>query len=413
MHFHCAPQLLILLLLGIAVTGEGKFEDCGVFVFRLARDCASVKYSTRLFCCNSLRAWNDALCWCDRNANEAAKTLAGNDYGFQFRSIACNIQNVYKGTVRLPNSSGTVIKSSCPNATHIINGTEKFERLDSILKFLGESVTATTKVMLELVNESVEWNDIGLGNGSGVSELKEIIHFRYLTGSWYSHDAAQLLKNSLIWRDKNTVSYEVVIRRGEYRWRQFHFVKFVESDIDKRRIGRLTIMDVEIGRWFQQFVTMTVAMRTSWTVIRTSAVHACYEINEQCIGYAVYETFEQCVEHFLRLKSERRVACMKLGRQSSLNLIQGNTITCRWFYLTIAAVADENDDGKLMSRRSLCNMVGVEGVGQCAEERCDSSGYDDFVDVRQRRDIDAAFEESSGFVCSSTNCEEEMNWSHY
>lgn len=364
--------------------------DCGPILAQMASDCASVKHSTKNGCCPTLRKWNAGYCWCDRNANEAAIGLAGDMYGFQFRGDVCGILNMYRPSITLPNAAQTVLHSSCK--TSRIDESSQISELHYLaaqrLRIAAKLAAVgtggrPTRHLEHLVVNHVKWAEIGMLKVTGRSSVSHRLKHRGLTG-W----SAIINKATVTWRNADSVSYTVTAQRGEHIQQRIEFITFERDDI---RVKQITTLTDEIWHLFRQFIRIDPAMRTLWSIARPlSSMHVCSRIRETCGRRAPFPDDDACAE-FYKTLLESQMACLKFDNHSSLQLLQGNTLACRLYYLALAA-----DDS------SLCTMLGTTAAGQCAENKCAQDGYGS-LSVWNR----PMFDWQPKFECSSTNCIDE------
>lgn len=398
---------LSLLQDATCVRSKGGETSCGVLLAQLTSACGSVRYSRERYCCPTLRAWNDAGCWCERNAFNAASNVAMDYFAFQFRTKRCNVTSVFREAIKLPNSAKTVLGSTCAklaSAQRSRTVSEECGAHKSISELRSERLVALRRLQsIDIVDRGDlgEWSDdvesllspecwiasVGLSFSYPRTNVKKYLLYRSsLLGGplWRS----EMNEDTVVWSGSNGVSYASALSVGDFSFGRTEFVQFERCSA---RIASVTVQEEEGVRHLRQYVYLEASERTLWKAKYTPPLW-CRKVMDVCKNESFpYSSFTDCVEFAQMLESRGQVTCARDHEVRSVVALHGNTVACRDMYIELARVD-----------RSYCRLVGRKGMGRCRDSSCAQGMYNNIFTEKNPR-----FDSLNGYVCSEKACEEQ------
>lgn len=385
---------------------KGSDISCGVLLAQLTGACGSVRFSREKYCCSALRAWNDAGCWCERNAFNAASNVAMDYFAFQFRTSRCNLTSVFHEEIKLPNSAKTVLSSTCPKldstrrnravaeacGAHRSNSELRRERLSALRRL--QSIDIVDKADLTHWSDDVDslfspqcWlASVGLSFSYPRTNVKKYLLYRSsLLGGplWKSG----MYEDTVLWTGSNRVSYASALKVGDFSFGRMEFVQFEGCSA---RISSVVVQEEEAVQHLKQYVYFEASERSLWKTMYTAPLW-CRKVMDVCKNESFpYNSYGDCVEFAQMLDRRRQVTCAHDGELRSVVALHGNTVACRDMYVELARVDS-----------TYCRLVGRKGIGRCRDSSCLHRRYNNIFNEKNPR-----FDSTSGYVCREKACEE-------
>ena len=384
------PLLLPLLLHAIAVlpfvAASPGDASCGALLPAVAAHCGYPDKPSRHACCDALRSWHRAECWCDVAAFAALRRIATNNYAFSGRADACGLKApklppippAARGIPPPPATCAAIVtkpplERDCEHPTKLANlRLDALNKLDALmLKRNSKQEIAEFRTKLaNLLAPLVVFSNLGQISIIGARGVSDYLLARQRALGARANFAHASKRDQVQWRSARQASNTVYVNNtadepGALTARM-EFVTFAKCSA---RIAALTFAEAPyLSAQYSQYYYVRDG-RGVVDQFDGCEKRLCASIRTACRGKLFpYASMRECDRFARKLKRERRVMCNRFEQKYVPQVaLHGDTLACRSTYAIVARIDPEK----------YCAWLGEEGVGACRNSACPNQLYSD------------------------------------
>ncbi len=359
--------------------------SCGALLPAVAAHCGYPDKPARASCCEALRSWHRADCWCDVAAFAALRRIATNAYAFSGRAKACGLDSpklppippVTRGVPPPPATCPKVVtkpplEGYCENPTELKN-----KRLDTINKLDALSLTSDSKEDIKefrvtvgkLLSPMVVFSNVGQVSIIGARAVGDYLLSRQRALGARADFPSATKRDVVQWRSPRQASNTVYVRTTDEPGALTARMEFITFEKCSYRISSLIFAEAPYlsAQYAQYFY-----VRDGHGVMDQfdgCEKRLCELIHKSCPGKLFpYKSMRECNKVAKELKTGGKVMCNRFEQRYVPQVgLHGNSLACRSTYATIARIDPEK----------YCPWLGEEGKGACQNSACPYGLYSD------------------------------------